>query len=56
MLDCRSPDDGKIGDKMIYASSKEKLKSLLSDPMSFQANDASDTDYDTLVQEVEKKA
>jgi cofilin len=54
---CRCPDDSKIGDKMIYASSKDTIKKQFSGlSLEFQANDRSDIDYDTLSAEVERKA
>lgn len=51
------PDDSKIGDKMIYASSKDSIKKSFSGlSLEFQANDKSDFDYNTLADEVERKA
>lgn len=55
LLDNRCPDDGKIGDKMVYASSKETLKTLFEGAKAFQANDTSDVDYDTWRMDLEKK-
>jgi len=53
----RCPDDGKIGDKMIYASTKDTIKKAFTGlSLEFQANDAADFDYTTLSDEVEKKA
>ena len=53
----RCPDDSKIGDKMIYASTKDSLKKAFSGlSLEFQANDRGDFDYDTYAAEVEKKA
>ena len=54
----RCPDnDCKIGHKMIYASSKDTIKKQFSGlSHEFQANDDGDFDYDTLSDEVEKKA
>ncbi|XP_065919274.1 uncharacterized protein [Dysidea avara] len=51
------PDDSKIGDKMIYASSKDSIKKSFSGlSLEFQANDKADFDYNTLADEVERKA
>lgn len=60
-LDClplyRCPDDSKIGDKMIYASTKDSIKKVFSGlSLEFQCNDRADYDYDTLADEVERKA
>lgn len=53
----RCPDDSKIGDKMIYASTKDSIKKSFSGlSLEFQANDRGDFDYDTMAAEVEKKA
>lgn len=53
----RCPDDSKIGDKMIYASSKDSIKKSFSGlSLEFQANDKGDFDYNTLADEVERKA
>lgn len=53
----RCPDSGKIGDKMIYASSKDTVKRQFTGlSLEFQANDTADLDYDTLSGEVERKA
>ena len=54
---CRCPDDGKIGDKMIYASSKDTIKKAFTGlGLEFQANDRGDLDYTTFCDEVERKA
>ena len=54
---CRCPDDSKIGDKMIYASTKDTIKKSFSGlSLEFQANDSGDMDYNTFAEEVEKKA
>ena len=56
-LPSRCPDDAKIGDKMIYASTKDTIKKAFTGlSLEFQANDAGDFDYDCLCGEVEKKA
>ena len=53
----RCPEDAKIGDKMIYASSKDTIKkSFTGLSLEFQANDSGDMDYTTFSDEVEKKA
>ena len=53
----RCPEDAKIGDKMIYASSKDTIKkSFTGLSLEFQANDGGDLDYTTLREEVEQKA
>ena len=53
----RCPEDAKIGDKMIYASSKDTIKkSFTGLSLEFQANDKGDLDYKTLSEEVEKKS
>lgn len=53
----RCPDDCKIGDKMIYASSKDAIKKKFTGlSLEFQANDAGDFDYNSWADEVEKKA
>lgn len=53
----RCPDDCKIGDKMIYASTKESIKKAFSGlSLEFQANDSGDMDYTTFSDDVEKKA
>ena len=47
----------KIGDKMIYASTKDSVKKAFSGlGVEFQANDTGDMDYDTFAAEVERKA
>ena len=57
MLSCRCHDDARIGDKMIYASSKDVLKKEFTGlSLEFQANDSSDFDYTCFADEVEKKA
>ena len=57
VLSCRCPDEGKIGDKMIYASTKDTIKKTFSGlGIEFQCNDRGDLDYTTLSAEVEKKA
>ena len=51
------PDNGTIGNKMIYASSKDSVKKVFTGVgIEFQANDASDLEYKDLADEVEKKA
>ena len=53
----RCPEDAKIGDKMIYASSKDTIKkSFTGLSLEFQANDSGDMDYAAFSDEVEKKA
>ena len=53
----RCDENAKIGDKMIYASSKDTIKkSFTGLSLEFQANDGGDLDYTTLSEEVEKKA
>jgi len=53
----RCPDDAKIGDKMIYASTKDTIKkSFTGLALEFQANDKADFDYDTLADDVERRA
>lgn len=53
----RCPGDSKIGDKMIYASSKDSIKKSFSGlSLEFQANDRGDMDYNKFAAEVEKKA
>ncbi|CAH3152686.1 unnamed protein product, partial [Porites lobata] len=50
-------ENAKIGDKMIYASSKDTIKkSFTGLSLEFQANDKGDLDYKTLSEEVEKKS
>ncbi|CAH3199115.1 unnamed protein product [Porites evermanni] len=50
-------ENAKIGDKMIYASSKDTIKkSFTGLSLEFQANDEGDLDYKTLSEEVEKRA
>lgn len=57
MLSCRCTDGAKIGDKMIYASSKDILKKQFTGlHLEFRANDSSDFDYTCFADEVEKKA
>lgn len=58
IYDYRCNDNAaKIGDKMIYASSKDTIKKAFSGlSLEFQANDSGDMDYDSFVNEVEKKA
>ena len=57
LLFSRCPEDSKIGDKMIYASTKDSIKKAFTGlGLEFQANDAGDFDYDTLAGEVERKA
>ncbi|XP_065197801.1 uncharacterized protein LOC135829324 [Sycon ciliatum] len=51
------PDNSPIGKKMIYASSKDSLKKVMTGiGIEFQANDASDMEFKDLVAEVLKKA
>ena len=53
----RCDENAKIGDKMIYASSKHTIKkSFTGLSLEFQANDEGDLDYKTLSEEVEKRA
>ena len=53
----RCDENAKIGDKMIYASSKDTIKkSFTGLSLEFQANDGGDLDYATLSEEVEQKA
>ena len=53
----RCDENAKIGDKMIYASSKDTIKKSFSGlSLEFQANDSGDMDYTTFSEEVEKKA
>ena len=53
----RCDENAKIGDKMIYASSKDTIKkSFTGLSLEFQANDGGDLDYKTLSEEVEKRA
>ena len=53
----RCPDDSTIGDKMIYASSKDTIKkSFTGLSLEFQANDSGDLDYAAFGDEVERKA
>ena len=50
-------DSSKIGDKMIYASSKETIKKAFTGlGAEFQANDLADVDYDAWAADIEKKA
>ena len=47
----------KIGDKMIYASTKDSIKKIFAGlSLEFQANDLGDMDYNTFAAEVAKKA
>lgn len=56
LLICRCPDDSKIGDKMIYASTKDTIKkSFAGLSLEFQANDQGDFDYNEFSDEVERK-
>nr|WAW84862.1 cofilin [Halisarca dujardinii] len=51
------PEDCKIGDKMIYASTKDTVKKAFTGiGLEFQANDAGDMDYNEFHGDVEKKA
>ena len=53
----RCDENAKIGDKMIYASSKDTIKKSFSGlSLEFQANDSGDMDYAAFSDEVEKKA
>ena len=53
----RCPEDSKVGEKMIYASSKDALKKAFAGlSLEFQANDKGDLDYNNLADEVERKA
>ena len=57
VLSCRCPEDSKIGDKMIYASTKDSIKKAFTGlSLEFQANDSGDFDYDSMADEVERKA
>ena len=48
VLCCRSPDDSKIKQKMVYSSSKDALrKALVGVQVDIQANDISDIEYDS---------
>lgn len=50
-------NNAKIGDKMVYASTKDTVKKAFSGMgLEFQANDSGDMDYTTFADEVEKKA
>ncbi|XP_038050943.1 cofilin-like isoform X2 [Patiria miniata] len=50
-------DNAKIGDKMIYASSKDTIKKAFTGlGLEFQANTMAQLDYETFRAEVEKKA
>eukprot|EP00731_Ephydatia_muelleri_P027838 Em0019g711a len=50
------PEDSKVGDKMLYAASKDAIKKSFTGLSSeFQANDRGDFDYTTYADEVEKK-
>ncbi|CAI8048206.1 Retinol dehydrogenase 14 [Geodia barretti] len=50
-------NNARIGDKMIYASTKDNIKKQFSGiGLEFQANDRGDMDYDTFAAEVVKKA
>ena len=52
----RCDENAKIGDKMIYASSKDTIKkSFTGLSLEFQANDEGDLDYTTLREEVETR-
>ena len=47
-LCCRSPDDSKIKQKMVYSSSKDALrKALVGVQVDIQANDISDIEYES---------
>ena len=53
----RCSDSSKIGDKMIYASTKDTIKKTFTGlGMEFQANDMGDMDYETFMTDVEKKS
>ena len=48
VLCCRSPDDSKIKQKMVYSSSKDALrKALVGVQVDIQANDISDIEYES---------
>ncbi len=50
-------NNAKIGDKMIYASSKDSIKkAFVGIGLEFQANDSGEMDYTTFSDEVERKA
>lgn len=52
-----SPDTGAIKPKMLYASSKDSVRKVLTGlTQEFQANEAQDLDYDEWASEIEKKA
>ena len=52
----RCDENAKVGDKMIYAASKDTIKKTFTgSSLEFQANDMGDLDYNTLSEEVEKK-
>ena len=51
------PDGSGVGNKMIYAASKESLKrALVGLSLEFQVNDCGDLDYDRMADQVERKA
>ena len=53
---CRIPESAKIGNKMIYLSSKDAMKKYLSGiSIEFQVNEPEDMDYDQLADTIEKK-
>ena len=53
----RCPDEAKIRDKMIYASTKDTVKKALTGlSLEFQANSHDDMDYNSFAAEVERKA
>ena len=53
----RCDENAKIGDKMIYASTKDTIKKTFTGlGLEFQANDKSDFDYKAFSDEVERKA
>ena len=52
----RCDENATIGDKMIYASSKDTIKKTFTGlSLEFQANDQGDLDYTTLRKEVETR-
>lgn len=50
-------DTAKVGDKMIYASTKDSVKKICTGlSLEFQGNGYDDLDYDEISKEIEKKA
>ena len=51
------PEDSKVGDKMLYAASKDAIKKTFNGlSTEFQANDRGDFDYTLYADEVERKS